>query len=194
MDQLAYYRQPPHVLPRFGDFMFKMLLRANTMQYLFQYQDHPPMCVYCGSNETYMHFLLSCSYGQSVWHYFKQVQHILGCSFPRNGLELFFDVPKPIDGYYVRGFLKIWPIIRACVYYQIWLQRNDRTFRPDLTAKDPLAIAIRAANLIKIHLHQLLEDLSIKKGFSKVFNLLRRLSIDPWLKTYMIPESVQDIQ
>ncbi|KAF0688886.1 hypothetical protein As57867_019511, partial [Aphanomyces stellatus] len=70
---------------------------------------------------------------------------------------------------------KIWPIVRACVYYQIWLQRADRTFRVDLPFKSPLDISLQAAGLIKLHLRQLLQDLPLKKGYIKVFNLLKQL-------------------
>ncbi|KAH9079738.1 hypothetical protein Ae201684P_017354 [Aphanomyces euteiches] len=80
---------------------------------------------------------------------------------------MFYETPKPADGYYIRGYLKIWPIVRACVYYQIWLQRADRTFRPDLTAKSPMEVAIHAASLIKLHLQQLLVDLPLKKDTPK---------------------------
>ncbi|KAF0689202.1 hypothetical protein As57867_019252, partial [Aphanomyces stellatus] len=96
------------------------------------------------------------------------------------------------DGYYVRGYLKIWPIVRACVYYQIWLQRADRTFRVDLPFKSPLEISLQAAGLIKLHLRQLLQDLPLKKGYIKVFNLLKQLSRDSWLKQFILPDAVQD--
>ncbi|KAH9094690.1 hypothetical protein Ae201684P_022164 [Aphanomyces euteiches] len=189
LTQLAAYLQPDHILPRYGEFIFKTLLRANAMQYLFQYQDPKPTCVFCRVNETYEHFLFSCGYGQSVWYYFKAIQRLLECSFPSTCLEMFYETPKPADGYYIRGYLKIWPIVRACVYYQIWLQRADRTFRPDLTAKSPMEVAIHAASLIKLHLQQLLVDLPLKKGYAKVFNVLKRLSLDPWLRQHVIPDS-----
>ncbi|KAH9052488.1 hypothetical protein Ae201684P_001668 [Aphanomyces euteiches] len=118
LTQLAAYLQPDHILPRYGEFIFKTLLRANAMQYLFQYQDPKPTCVFCRVNETYEHFLFSCGYGQSVWYYFKAIQRLLECSFPSTCLEMFYETPKPADGYYIRGYLKIWPIVRACVYYQ----------------------------------------------------------------------------
>ncbi|KAH9090025.1 hypothetical protein Ae201684P_014780 [Aphanomyces euteiches] len=57
LTQLAAYLQPDHILPRYGEFIFKTLLRANAMQYLFQYQDPKPTCVFCRVNETYEHFL-----------------------------------------------------------------------------------------------------------------------------------------
>ncbi|KAF0685856.1 hypothetical protein As57867_022234, partial [Aphanomyces stellatus] len=91
-----------------------------------------------------------------------------------------------------RGYLKIWPIVRACVYYQIWLQRANRTFRVDLTFKSPLEISLQAAGLIKLHLRQLLQDLPLKKGYIKVFNLLKQLSRDSWLKQFVLPDAVQD--
>ncbi|RHZ27263.1 hypothetical protein DYB37_007339 [Aphanomyces astaci] len=190
LKQLAVFSRPEHILPRYGEFVYKTLLRANAMQYLFQYRSPQPTCIFCGSNETYQHFLFACRYGLSVWHHFKRIQRALQCPFPRNAFELFFELPKPQDGYYVRGLLKIWPIVRACVYYQIWLQRADRTFRPDLTPKTPVDTAIHAANLIKMHLRLLLRDLPLKKGYSKVFNVLRALSADPWLKLHAIPDSV----
>ncbi|RHY23522.1 hypothetical protein DYB25_008246 [Aphanomyces astaci] len=190
LKQLAVFSRPEHILPRYGEFVYKTLLRANAMQYLFQYRSPQPTCIFCGSNETYQHFLFACRYGLSVWHHFKRIQRALQCPFPRNAFELFFELPKPQDGYYVRGLLKIWPIVRACVYYQIWLQRADRTFRPDLTPKTPVDTAIHAANLIKMHLRLLLRDLPLKKGYSKVFNVLRALSADPWLKLHVIPDSV----
>ncbi|KAF0688006.1 Aste57867_20327 [Aphanomyces stellatus] len=162
------------------------------MQYLFQFQDPQPRCVFCGANETYQHFLFACPFGQSVWQPFKQLQRQLECAFPRNAFELPFETPKPSDGYYIRGYLKIWPIVRACVYYQIWLQRADRTFRVDLTFKSPLEISLQAAGLIKLHLRQLLQDLPLKKGFIKVFNLLKQLSRDSWLKQFVLPDAVRD--
>ena len=188
--QLTAYLHPDHILPRYGEFIFKTLLRANAMQYLFQYQDPKPTCVFCQVNETYEHFLIECGFGQSVRYYFKSIQRLLDCSFPSTCLELFFETPKPSDGYYIRGYLKIWPIVRACIYYQVWLHRADRTFRPDLTAKSPMEVAIHAASLIKIHLHQLLVDLPLKKGYAKVFNVLKRLSSDPWLRQHLIPDIV----
>ena len=190
LSQLVNYHQAPHILPRYGDFMFKMLLRANAMQYMFQYLDPKPACIFCGNNETYLHFLLSCSFGQTVWQPFKQVQHLLGCAFPRNVQELFFDTPLPPDNYDAKGYRYIWPIIRACVYYQIWLERVDRIFRPDLTPKTASQVALKAASLIKLHFDQMLVDLPIKKGYSKVFNILRKLCTHSWLKTFMIPENV----
>ncbi|KAF0718751.1 Aste57867_1506 [Aphanomyces stellatus] len=96
--QLCTYRHPEHILPRYGEFIFKLLLRAHTMQYLFQFRDPQPRCVFCGANETYQHYLFA-------------------------------------------------------TYYQIWLQRNDRTFRVDLTSKAPMDIAIHAACLVKFTLH-----------------------------------------
>ena len=190
LKQLADYYNQAHILPRYGEFMYKTLLRANAMQYLFQFRDPKPTCVFCGANETYQHFLFTCRYGQSVWSPFKRIQQVLECQFPNNAIELFFQLPKPPDGYYVRGFLKMWPIVRACVYYQIWLQRADRTFRPDLTPKLPPETALHAANLIKMHLNLLLRDLPLTKGYTKVFNVLKVLCDDPWLKRHMIPDIV----
>ena len=189
----AMYR-PVHILPRYGEFIYKTLLRAHAMQYLFQFRDPPPCCIFCGANETFQHFLFSCRFGQAVWHHFKAIQRLLDCPFPTNAVEMFFELPKPPDGYYIRGYLKIWPIIRACVYYQIWLHRADRTFRPDLPTKTPTQTAIQAAHLIKLHLQQLLGDLPIKKGYSKVFNLLYKLCADDWLKTFVIPTAVSSIR
>ncbi|KAF0688963.1 Aste57867_19521 [Aphanomyces stellatus] len=103
-----------------------------------------------------------------------------------------YILTRPSDGYYIRGYLKIWPIVRACVYYQIWLQRADRTFRVDLPFKSPLEISLQAAGLIKLHLRQLLQDLPLKKGYIKVFNLLKQLSRDSWLKQFVLPDAVQD--
>ncbi|KAF0712396.1 hypothetical protein As57867_004830, partial [Aphanomyces stellatus] len=190
--QLCTYRHPEHILPRYGEFIFKVLVCAHAMQYLFQFRDSQPRCVFCDANETYQHYLFACPFGQSVWQPFKQIQRILQCSFPRNAVELLFETPKPSDRFYIRGFRKVWPIVRACVYYQIWLQRNDRTFRVDLTSKAPMEIAIHAACLVKLHLAQLLQVLPLKKGYVKVFNLLKQLSRDPWLKQHLIPDAVQD--
>jgi exonuclease III len=187
---LYQLRQPKHILPRYGEFIYKTLLRAHAMQYLFKFRDPPAWCIYCGQNETYHHFLFTCGYGQAVWHYFKRIHRVLDCSFPSNAVELFFDLPKPRDKYYSRGFLRIWPIVRACVYYQVWLQRADRTFRPDLRFMNPTETALKAASLIKLHLHHLLEDLTIKKGYSKVFNVLKKLSEDKWMHDHVVPSSV----
>ena len=104
--------------------------------------------------------------------------------------ELVLAAPKPRDGYYVSGFLRIWPIVRACVLYSLWLQRNDRTFRPDLPSKTPAELAIHAAHMIKLHLTQLLQDLPLTKGYSKVFNVLRVLSSDQWLRQHLVPNEV----
>ncbi|KAF0683307.1 Aste57867_24633 [Aphanomyces stellatus] len=174
--QLCTYRHPEHILPRYGEFIFKLLLRAHTMQYLFQFRDPQPRCVFCGVNKTYQHYLFACPFGQSVWQPFKQIKRILQCSFPRNAVELLFETPKH----------------PTSTTSAIWLQRNDRTFRVDLTSKAPMEIAIHAACLVKLHLAQLLQDLPIKKGYVKVFNLLKRLSRDPWLKQHLIPDAVQD--
>ncbi|ETW02038.1 hypothetical protein H310_06550 [Aphanomyces invadans] len=149
---------------------------SRYFPYLFKFHVPQPTCVFCGSIETYHHFLFICRYGQSVWQYFKKIQQILECPFPRNELELFFELPKPPDGYYVRGYLKIWPIVRACVYYQIWLQRADLMFRPDLPLKTPLETAIHAASLNYLNLMILIRDLPPQKGYTKVFNVLRVLS------------------
>ncbi|ETV63520.1 hypothetical protein H257_19556, partial [Aphanomyces astaci] len=81
-------------------------------------------------------------------------------------------------------------VVLAFVYYQIWFQRADRTFRPDLTPITPVDTSIHAVNLFKMHLWLLLGDLPLKKGYSKVFNVLRALSADPWLKLHVIPDSV----
>ncbi|KAF0690558.1 Aste57867_18045 [Aphanomyces stellatus] len=178
--QLCTYRHPEHILPRYGEFIFKLLLRAHAMQYMFQFRDPQPSCVFCGANETYQNYLFACPFGKAVWQLFKQIQRILQGSFPRNAVELLFESPKPSDKYYIRGFLKI------------WLQRNDRTFRVDLTSKAPMEIAIDAACLVKLHLAQLLQDLLLKKGYVKVFNLPKQLRRDPWLQQHLIPDVVQD--
>ncbi|ETW02040.1 hypothetical protein H310_06552 [Aphanomyces invadans] len=154
------FSRPDHILPRYGDFIYKTLLCTNALQYLFKFHVPQPTCVFCGSNETYHHFLFICRYGQSVWQYFKNIQQVLECPFPRNELELFFELPKPPDGYYVRGYLK----------------RADLMFRPDLPLKTPLETAIHAANLIYLNLTILLRDLPPQKGYTKVFNVLRVLS------------------
>ncbi|RHY20600.1 hypothetical protein DYB32_009997, partial [Aphanomyces invadans] len=164
LKQLAVFSRPDLILPQYGEFIYKTLLRANALQYLFKFRVPQPTCVFCGSNETYHHFLFICRYDQSL--------------------------PKPPDGYYVRGYLKIWPVVRACVYYQIWLQRADRTFRPDLPPKTPLETAIHATSLIKMHLTILLRDLPLKKDYTKVFNVLRALSDDAWLKAHLVPPVV----
>ncbi|KAF0710046.1 hypothetical protein As57867_005647, partial [Aphanomyces stellatus] len=107
----------------------------------------------------------------------------LECAFPRNAFELLFETPKPSDGYYVRGYLKIWPIVRACVYYQIWLQRADRTFRVDLPFKSPLEISLQAAGLVKLHLRQLLQDLPLKKGYNFPICLMSKQASNPLRET-----------
>ncbi|KAF0688998.1 Aste57867_19498 [Aphanomyces stellatus] len=69
--QFCAFRQPEHILPRYGEFIVKLVLRAHAMQYLFQFQDPQPRCVFCGANETYQHILFACPFGQSVWQPFK---------------------------------------------------------------------------------------------------------------------------
>ena len=191
--QLASLRQPRHLLPQYGCFVYKSLLRAIALQYLFSFLDAPSNSVFCDDRETFSHFLFDCPYSQEVWTPFKRVQCALDCNFPSTPLELFFDPPKPPDTYWCRGYSTVWPVIRACVLYQIWLQRVDRTFRPDQPHKAPLDTAIRAAHIINLHLQSLLQDTSIKKGFSKTFNLLRKLASDRWLHQHMIPNLITDV-
>ncbi|RHY50394.1 hypothetical protein DYB34_005720 [Aphanomyces astaci] len=42
LKQLAVFSRPEHILPRYGEFVYKTLLRANAMQYLFQYRSPQP--------------------------------------------------------------------------------------------------------------------------------------------------------
>ncbi|ETW03876.1 hypothetical protein H310_05220 [Aphanomyces invadans] len=142
------------------------------MQYLLQYREPQFKCNYCGANETYQHFLFECRFSQEVWTPFGSIHRLLSCAVPVNAKELVFDVPKP--------------------RYGIWLQRNDRTFRPDLPNKTSMELAVQVAHLIKLHLSQLLQDLPIKKSYSKVFNTLRVLSTDVCLRQYLVPNAITD--
>ncbi|ETW08409.1 hypothetical protein H310_00994 [Aphanomyces invadans] len=178
LKQLAVFFRPGHILPRCGELIYKTLLRANAIQYLFKFHVPQPTCVFCDSNESYHHFLFTCWYGTSVWQYFKKMQQVLGCPFPRNELELSFELPKPPDGYYVRctKFGSNPPIARSVPTC--------------LPPKTPLETAINAVSLIKMHLTTLLRDLPLKKGYTKVFNVLRALSDDAWLKAHLVPPVV----
>ncbi|KAF0686028.1 Aste57867_22154 [Aphanomyces stellatus] len=156
---------------RYGEFIFKLLLRAHAMQYLFQFRDP-------SQDASFAVPMKRTSTICSLVHLVSLFGNLQ--ADPANP-------PVLLSKKHRRTARRNAKAIR-----QIWLQRNDRTFRVDLTSKAPMEIAIHAACLVKLHLAQLLQDLPLKKGYVKVFNLLKQLSRDPWLKQHLIPDAVQD--
>ncbi|KDO29774.1 hypothetical protein SPRG_04890 [Saprolegnia parasitica CBS 223.65] len=45
------------------------------------------------------------------------------------------------------AFRYLWPVLRACVWFNVWRVRNDRVFRADLPLPSPWTIAVKAAHL-----------------------------------------------
>ncbi|EFX60520.1 hypothetical protein DAPPUDRAFT_342942 [Daphnia pulex] len=141
-------------------------------------------------NETHDHFLFACTNTKAVWRPFQTIFRLLQTRPPANPLELFFDTPPPQDQTLRRGYSYIWPIIRATVYYSIWLDRNNRTFRPDLPFKTPLQVSIQAAIMTRLHISRLFQIPDQKKKPKQLRGVLSILSSNHWLKEFLIPGSL----
>ena len=189
--QLAALRQPPHILPKYSDFIFKLAIRANALQYLFYYlQDDKHQCIFCNGNETHDHFLFDCPNTKAVLKPFKQISRKLQCPFPNNPTQVFFDTPLPQNPKLHRGYNILWSILRPCIYYTIWLNRNDQTFRPDLPKKPPDTIAIQAANITRLHISRLFQIPGQHKKPKELRIIFASLKTIPWISEHLIPKSI----
>ncbi|KDO22479.1 hypothetical protein SPRG_22308 [Saprolegnia parasitica CBS 223.65] len=172
------YRQPEHILPRYADFMYRVVLGAVAIRSrLYFLADDAQVCPVCGDLETYDHLLLRCEFVTAVWAVFQPLVDALKLELPTTLSALLFEPLVTGQRYRRRAVAMMWPILRACVLHTVWLARNDRVFRPEAPLVTPEAAAQRAAFLTKLLNTQAL----------CLFQTMAALRHDAWLRDNFVP-------
>ncbi|EQC39429.1 hypothetical protein SDRG_03632 [Saprolegnia diclina VS20] len=76
--------------------------------------------LFCPEHETYHHFLVDCSFIKDVG------------SLPTALSGYLYSTPTTASNMQRAVFRYRWPVLRACVWFNVWRVRNDRVFRADL--------------------------------------------------------------
>ncbi len=163
----AELRLPDAILPKYADFVYQVMLRAVKFRAHLHWLDRASQaCLFCPEHETYSHFLVDCDFIQDVWNTLHAAMAPLGVTLPTTLSGYLYSTPKTASNMHQRAFRYLWPVLRACVWFNVWRVRNDRVFRTDLPLPSPWTIAVKAARVAQLHLHH-----------SLVQNLGRRLFV-----------------
>ncbi|OQR84392.1 hypothetical protein ACHHYP_20674, partial [Achlya hypogyna] len=175
---IAELLQPEHILPKYSDFIYRVVVGAVPVRARLGFLPADQRgCIFCDEFETLEHLLLRCTFTRDVW---VGLEPLISLTTTLHGL-LFEPLRTRLR--HRRGVALLWPILRACELYTIWLARNDKVFRPDTLDVSPLAAAHRAAHLVRLHLHHLL----LNSADGALFRLVHALRAEVWTWTFIVP-------
>ncbi|OQR86562.1 hypothetical protein ACHHYP_10410 [Achlya hypogyna] len=182
----AELRMPAEILPKYADFVYQVALRAVKFRAHLHWLDRADQaCLFCPEHETYRHFLVDCDFIKDVWATLHAVTAPLGVTLPRTLVAFLFSTPKTASNIHQAAFGSIWPVLRACVWFNVWRVRNDRVFRSDLPLPSPWTIATNAARVAQLHLHHSLVQEPEQPGLLRV---LRLLAQHEWPRRHLVPQ------
>ncbi|OQR88908.1 hypothetical protein ACHHYP_20284 [Achlya hypogyna] len=175
---------PEHILPKYSDFIYRVVVGAVPVRARLGFLPADQRdFVFCDAFETLEHLLLRCTFTRDVWVGLEPLISVLEIELPTTLHRLLFEPLRTRLRHRRRGVALLWPILRACVLYTIWLARNDKVFRPDTLDVSPLAAAHRAAHLVRLHLHHLL----LNSADGTLFRLVHALCAEVWTRTFIVP-------
>ncbi|KDO22627.1 hypothetical protein SPRG_21109 [Saprolegnia parasitica CBS 223.65] len=150
----AELRLPDAILPKYADFVYQVMLRAVKFRAHLHWLDRADQaCLFCPAHETYRHFLVDCDFIKDVWSTLHAVTVPLGVTLPTTLSGYLYSTPKTASNMHQAAFRYLWPVLRACVWFNVWRVRNDRVFRADLPLPSPWTIAVKAARVAQLHVH-----------------------------------------
>ncbi|EQC32706.1 hypothetical protein SDRG_09679 [Saprolegnia diclina VS20] len=121
---------------------------------------------------------------QDVWSTLRAVTAPLGVVLPTTLSGYLYSTPKTASNMHRAAFRYLWPVLRACVWFNVWRVRNDRVFRADLPLPSPWTIAVKAARVAQMHLHH---SLVHNPGKMALRRLLRLLAQHEWPRQHLVP-------
>ena len=125
-------------MPKYADFVYQVMLRAVKFRAHLHWLDRADQaCLFCPEHETYSHFLVDCDFIQDVWNTLHAVTAPFGVFLPTTLSGYLYSTPKTASNMHQRAFRYLWPVLRACVWFNVWRVRNDRVFRTDLPLPSP---------------------------------------------------------
>ncbi|OQR90622.1 hypothetical protein ACHHYP_05362 [Achlya hypogyna] len=143
LDEAVEQRLLQNLMPKFADFVNRVLLRGVTFRSQLHYIDDKS-CVLPHEKQTYTHFLLDCPVTQAVWHVFVSVMSSIGFYNPPSLENCLFGSPR---------------LTRPWMQVTFTPAQNDNIFRPYTPETTPESIARKAVFAVKIHLqHLVLQD------------------------------------
>ncbi|OQR85443.1 hypothetical protein ACHHYP_20575 [Achlya hypogyna] len=95
---------------------------------------------------------------------------------------LYDSVAAPFSAY-KSSIGALWPILRAYVWYSLWLERKNRAFRSTLTHLSAASLAVKAATITRLHLRHLVR----RDEEPQLVLSLSALREDPWCARYLVP-------
>ncbi|OQR84366.1 hypothetical protein ACHHYP_20677 [Achlya hypogyna] len=175
-------------LASYGNFVYRVALRAVAVRCRLHFLSPAErICLFCtNSVKSYAHLLVECRYTVAIWKSFAPLCRWLEMLLPRTLVGFLYDEPAARTSKYKSTIAVLWPILRASVWYTLWLERNDRVFRASLSPTTAESLAIKAAILVRIHLLHVVrrsEDPHLTPS-------LRRLLHDPWCARYVVPHTI----
>ena len=181
----AELRLPDAILPKYADFVYQVMLRAVKFRAHLHWLDRADQaCLFCPEHETYSHFLVDCDFIKDVWSTLHAVTAPLGVVLPTTLSGYLYSTPKTASNMHRAAFRYLWPVLRACVWFNVWRVRNDRVFRADLPLPSPWTIAVKAARVAQMHLHHSLVQ---QPGQMALRRLLRLLAQHEWPRQHLVP-------
>ncbi|OQR89279.1 hypothetical protein ACHHYP_20265 [Achlya hypogyna] len=116
-------RLPANVLPRYVDFVYRVALRAVAVRSRLHFLSQAERtCLFCtDSIESYTHLLVECRYTVAIWKSFAPLCRWLEMRLPRTLVGFLYDEPAARASQYKSTIAVFWPILRACVWYTLWL-------------------------------------------------------------------------
>ncbi|OQS05982.1 hypothetical protein THRCLA_20476 [Thraustotheca clavata] len=177
-------RLPDAILPKYADFVYQVLLHAVKFCAHTHWLDRADQaCLFCPELETYRHFLVDCDFIHDVWATLESVTAPLGVALPTTLVGILFSTPKTAHNSHQAAFGYLWPVLRACVWFNVWRVQNDRVFRSDLPLPSPWTIAIKAARVTQLHLHHSFVQDPEQPG---LLQLLRLLAQHEWPRQHLV--------
>ncbi|KDO29717.1 hypothetical protein SPRG_05666 [Saprolegnia parasitica CBS 223.65] len=95
-----------------------------------------------------------------------------------------YVLPLTASNMHQAAFRYLWPMLRACVWFNVWRVRNDRAFHSDLPLPSPWTIAVKAARVAQLHLHHSLVQEPEQPALRR---LLRLLAQHEWPRRHLVP-------
>ncbi|KDO34416.1 hypothetical protein SPRG_19143 [Saprolegnia parasitica CBS 223.65] len=109
--------------------------------------DRPELDGNVKASKLYDQRLMRCPYVRAIWRAFASMQDILQMQFPSAVAGFHYDAVAAPYLDHKSSIHALSPILRACVWYCVWLESKNRVFRATLTQLPAAALAVKTATI-----------------------------------------------
>ncbi|CAH0486961.1 unnamed protein product [Peronospora farinosa] len=148
------------VLPVLSDLKFRLQHNALKLRSKYQWRPVDVGCVHgCPDVETSRHLFWDCPYAQRLWSLFlpgfrSATERPLAWEAAVYLLDTGLT-PESSRTIGQHNFLRVFNVVRCCVFRSLWLHRNERVFQPT-TPSSQAWLDAHACCYARLHLRRLL--------------------------------------